>query len=77
MNHVKKYFNYEDKLVMLSPFSYSDKQEKVSGFNDDAHYLLNGKHKVKLQLNYYATDTSSRLLHNGHGLQSRPGCRTH
>ena len=34
-NHLKRYFNYEDKLVMLAPFSYSADKEKVTGFNDD------------------------------------------
>ena len=45
-NSLKRYFNYNDKLVVLSPFSYSLDKEKVSGFNDDVHFLLNGRHKV-------------------------------
>jgi hypothetical protein len=45
-NPMKRYFNYEDKIVMFSPFSYSPDKEKVSGFNDEEHFLIGGKNKV-------------------------------
>ena len=47
-NPLKRYFNFNDKLVMLSPFSYSKDKEKVSGFNDEINFLINGKNKVNL-----------------------------
>lgn len=44
----KRFFRYEDKLVWLTPFSYSADREKTGGFNDDDWYLLNSKTKVKV-----------------------------
>eukprot|EP00347_Sterkiella_histriomuscorum_P003481 403364131 len=45
-NPLKRYFNFDDKLVMFSPFSYSVDKEKVSGFNDETHFQVNFRHKV-------------------------------
>jgi hypothetical protein len=33
---------------MFSPFSYSADKEKVGGFNDEEHFLINNKHKVNV-----------------------------
>lgn len=46
---LKRFFRYEDKHVWLTPFSYSaDQKERTGGFNDDEHFLLNLKTKVKV-----------------------------
>ena len=37
-NPLKRYFNLNDKLVMLAPFSYSISNEKISGYNDDISF---------------------------------------
>ena len=34
---------------MFSPFDYSDDKEKVSGYNDEQFFQLNGKEKVKVE----------------------------
>ena len=47
--HLKRYFNYQDKLVMLTPFPYSaDNKERLGGFNDDQLLHLNNREKVYL-----------------------------
>jgi tRNA-guanine family transglycosylase len=33
----------------LTPFSYSESREKVSGFNDEEHFLINSKAKVHVR----------------------------
>jgi len=43
---LKRFFRYEDKLLWLTPFSYSNEREKTGGFNDEEHFLLNSKTKV-------------------------------
>ena len=43
---LKRFFRYEDKIVWLTPFSYSDAREKVGGFNDEEHFLINSKTKI-------------------------------
>lgn len=50
---MKKYFKHEDKIVFFTPFPYFKEKERVGGFNDDQHLLLNGREKVNIK-DYYA-----------------------
>jgi len=43
---LKRFFRFEDKMVWLTPFSYSDARERVSGFNDEEHFLVNSRTKI-------------------------------
>lgn len=37
-NPLKRYFNFNDKVSMMTPFAYSIDKEKMSGFNDEIHF---------------------------------------
>jgi hypothetical protein len=43
---LKRFFRFEEKMVWLTPFSYSEAREKVSGFNDEEHFLVNSRTKI-------------------------------
>jgi len=49
---LKRFFRFEDKLVWLTPFSYSPDKERTGGFNDEEHLLLNLNTKVHMN-EYY------------------------
>lgn len=46
---LKRFFRYEDKMVWLTPFSYSTDRENTSGFNDEEHFQLNLRTKVHVK----------------------------
>jgi hypothetical protein len=46
---LKRFFRFEDKLVWLTPFSYSEARERIGGFNDEEHFLVNSKTKMHVK----------------------------